>query len=149
MQESFQKTFTGPNSSGQVIKRPLSPHLQIYRPQITSTLSILHRIAGVIVAFGALFFAFMIFILSTSPAFFTLILSLIATKLGMIILFLWTIAFYYHLCDGIRYLIWSFGFLMSKQAIKKSAFCVLGTTILCLIATWGYIFYLISHISGM
>jgi succinate dehydrogenase / fumarate reductase cytochrome b subunit len=89
--------------------RPLSPHLQIYRPQLTSVLSILHRITGVGLAVGTLLLVWWLVAAATGPTAFDTVQSLIGSIVGRLLLLAWSFALYYHLCNGIRHLVWDAG----------------------------------------
>ena len=86
--------------------RPLSPHLSIYRPQITSTLSILHRICGVAMSLAALLIVWWFIAAASGPESFAAIDGFLTSWLGILILAgsLW--AFWFHFFNGIRHLRW-------------------------------------------
>ena len=89
--------------------RPLSPHLQVYRPQLTSVLSILHRITGVGLAVGTLLLVWWLVSAATGPTAFDTVQSFIGSIVGRLLLLAWSFALYYHLCNGIRHLVWDAG----------------------------------------
>jgi succinate dehydrogenase / fumarate reductase cytochrome b subunit len=89
--------------------RPLSPHLQVYRPQLTSVLSILHRITGVGLAVGTLLLVWWLVAAATGPTAFDTVQSFIGSIVGRLLLLAWSFALYYHLCNGIRHLVWDAG----------------------------------------
>ena len=91
-------------------QRPISPHLQIYKPQITTVLSILHRITGVILAFGAFGIAWWLLAVSaaTEPHF-DQFMQLIASIPGKILLAGFSWCLIYHLLNGLRHLLWDSG----------------------------------------
>jgi succinate dehydrogenase / fumarate reductase, cytochrome b subunit len=111
--------------------RPLSPHLTIYRRQITSVLSILHRITGVGLALFAVLLA--LWFASMSFGGFVLIDGLLAwlpVRLLMIAV-LW--AFCFHLCNGIRHLFWDSGRGFDLQSVTTSGYAaLLGSLVLTL-----------------
>ncbi len=90
--------------------RPLSPHLTIYRPQFTSVLSIAHRITGVVNFIGLIFFTLWIISASMGEDSFSCIQNFLNSYLGKVFLLGWTLALFYHLLNGIRHLVWDFGF---------------------------------------
>jgi succinate dehydrogenase / fumarate reductase cytochrome b subunit len=90
--------------------RPLSPHLQIYKPQLTSVLSILHRITGVALAVGTLALVCWLVAAATGPAAFDRAQSIAGAWYGQVLLFGWAFALFYHLMNGIRHLAWDAGF---------------------------------------
>jgi succinate dehydrogenase / fumarate reductase, cytochrome b subunit len=89
--------------------RPLSPHIQIYRPQITSVLSIMHRFTGMGMAVAGVLIAWWFLAAATGPEYFTLADGLLTSILGHLVMIaaLWGLA--YHLCNGIRHLWWDMG----------------------------------------
>lgn len=98
--------------------RPLSPHLQIYRPQITSILSIVHRITGVGMALAALLIVWWFLAAAAGPEYFAFVDGLLTSWLGVLILAgsLW--AFWFHFFNGIRHLRWD---LVKGLGIGESA----------------------------
>ena len=89
--------------------RPLSPHLQVYRPQLTSVLSILHRGTGVIMTIGALLLAWWLWAVAGGPDGYRLAHGFFTSWAGKLLLFVWTLCTFYHLCNGIRHLAWDMG----------------------------------------
>lgn len=89
--------------------RPLSPHLQVYRPQLTSVMSIFHRLTGIALAIGTLLLVWWLVAAAAGPAAFDTAQSFIGSIIGRILLFGWTFALLYHLCNGIRHLAWDTG----------------------------------------
>ncbi len=89
--------------------RPLSPHLGIYKPQLTSALSILHRVTGIALAVGSLLVVYWLTALATGPEAYAKASAVLSSWFGTLILFGWTWALFYHMCNGIRHLIWDSG----------------------------------------
>jgi len=89
--------------------RPLSPHLQIYKPQWTSMLSIFHRITGVALAVGTLLLVWWLAAAASGADYYAYVQGFMASWLGIILLIGWAFALYYHLCNGIRHLFWDAG----------------------------------------
>ena len=90
--------------------RPLSPHLQIYKPQLTSVLSILHRMTGIALAVGLLMLAWWVIAAASGPPAFAVVQDFNASWVGRLLLFGWSFALFYHLCNGIRHLFWDAGY---------------------------------------
>ena len=89
--------------------RPLSPHLQIYRPSFTMMMSIMHRISGVVLYFGSfLLLAWYISIL-LGPEAYQLLNKLLCFLIIKLALFVFTWIFFHHLFGGIRHFIWDTG----------------------------------------
>jgi len=115
--------------------RPLSPHLQIYRPQLTSMLSITHRLAGVALAVGTLLLVYWLVATASGPAAYAHAQAFIRSWFGMLILFGWSVALFYHLCNGVRHLFWDAGYGFELKTAYASGYAVLiGTAALTLVA---------------
>lgn len=121
-------------------ERPLSPHLQIYRWQLTSVMSILHRMTGVALAIGTLLLVYWLIAAAAGPGAFATAQDFIGSILGRTLLFGWTVALFYHLCNGIRHLFWDAGFGFELKNAYASGWCVVAASAaLTLIAwIWGY-----------
>lgn len=89
--------------------RPLSPHLQVYRPQITSVLSIAHRATGIVLAVGLVPLLWWLAAAASGQGAFDTVQAAAGSVLGRLFLFGWTFALFYHLCNGIRHLFWDMG----------------------------------------
>jgi succinate dehydrogenase / fumarate reductase cytochrome b subunit len=123
-------------SEGKVVRRPLSPHLQVYKPQITSTLSIFHRISGVALSAGTLLLVWWLTAAAGSDAAYASVSGFIRSPFGMLILFGWTAALWYHLLSGLRHLAWDAGYGFELPTVHASGIAVLvGTGVLTLL-TW-------------
>lgn len=118
-------------------QRPLSPHLQVYRPQITSVLSILHRITGLFLAFGSLFLVLWLVALASGPERYTAVLEALVSPLGLIMLAGWTFAVFYHLCNGIRHLFWDAGMGFELAQARTSGWAVVIVSTLLTVAVWA------------
>ncbi|WP_395665158.1 succinate dehydrogenase, cytochrome b556 subunit [Methylocella sp.] len=95
--------------SGRPASRPLSPHLQIYRPTMTMTMSIVHRITGAALYFGMLLLAFVLISAAGGPASFAPAAAFANSILGKLILFGFTWALFHHMLGGVRHLLWDMG----------------------------------------
>ena len=82
----------GRNTEGKLVKRPLSPHLQIYKPQITTVLSIFHRITGIALSLGTLLLVWWLVAAATSPDAFSRVQNFIGSPIGWLLMFGWTLA---------------------------------------------------------
>ena len=120
--------------------RPLSPHLQVYRPQISSVLSILHRITGVFLSAGSLLLAVWIFAAAYDERLYNNLGEFFRSVAGTAALIAWTGAFYYHLGNGIRHLFWDAGKGFELKTMHTTGWLVLiaaaGMTALTWIAVW-------------
>ena len=104
--------------------RPLSPHLQIYRPQITSVLSIFHRMTGVGLILGAIMVVWWLMAAAASPGYFAMIDGVVTSWIGHLVLLGLTWALAYHLLNGIRHLIWDMGYGFDLQTVDRTGLAV-------------------------
>jgi len=115
--------------------RPLSPHLQIYKPQITSGVSIFHRITGVILAAGLVVLVYWLGAAAYGPGAYGRAQVFLGSWFGYLILFGFTVALFYHICNGIRHLFWDIGWGFEKDQVKAGGIAVLvGTAVLTAIS---------------
>ena len=115
--------------------RPLSPHLQIYKPQLTSILSITHRLTGIGLYFGVLVLAVWLFAMATSPECFAWLQSVLGSFVGRCVLFAWAFALFYHLCNGIRHLVWDAGYGFElREAYDSGGMIIVGSVLLTVLA---------------
>ena len=123
-------------------QRPLSPHLDIYKKQITSVLSIAHRMTGVVLAIGALFVSAWLVIVASDYDSYAWFQQIIASWFGMLALFVFSASLIYHLLNGIRHLLWDIGWGMEIQTVVKTGYLVIAlstglTALLWVIALRG------------
>src|SRR5690606_7538336 len=115
--------------------RPLSPHLQIFRPWITWTLSITHRFAGLVLAVGSLFLTWWLIAAAMGPEAFATAQGFMGSFLGRLILFGFTAALFFHLLNGIRHLFWDAGYGFEVQTLTRSGWAVvIGAAVLTVLA---------------
>lgn len=110
--------------------RPLSPHLQIYKLPLTGLISITHRITGAALAIGLLFFAYSFFAIATGTEAYLNLQNLLNQALGQISLWLFIYALFFHLCHGIRHLIWDVGLSFDKAQMNKNATIELAASVI-------------------
>jgi len=109
--------------------RPLSPHISIYRWPITMVLSILHRISGVALSLGFVVFVAWLFDAASGPDAYAVFMSVMDTYIGKFCLLGWSFAFFFHLSNGARHLLWDSGRGMEKSQANASSWLVLISTI--------------------
>ena len=122
-------------------KRPLSPHLQIYRLPMPAILSITHRFTGVILFSGSMLFSLWIVCLYLGERAFNFIQSIFGNPIGQLILIGYTFSLFYHAFNGIRHLTWDFGVGMDMSNIYKSGFVVISLSSLLTIVFWYIIYF--------
>lgn len=116
--------------------RPLSPHLQVYRLPMTAKMSITHRLSGVILMGGMLLLAAWLVALAMGADAYAQLMGWAHHPLGLVILFGWSLAFYYHLCNGIRHLIWDMGYLFKLDNARRAGWVVQLATVILQAVTW-------------
>jgi succinate dehydrogenase cytochrome b subunit len=120
-------------------ERPLSPHIQVYRPQITSVLSILHRLTGVTLTLGTLLLTWWLVSAAYGPDAFADAQAFVGSWFGQLLLWGFTFALFYHLGNGIRHLAWDFGWGFELSQVRASglamlAFALFGTLLTLTVA---------------
>jgi succinate dehydrogenase / fumarate reductase cytochrome b subunit len=96
--------------------RPLSPHLQIYKPILTMVMSILHRITGAALYFGTILLAWWLIAAAAGPGYFDFVNEIYGSIIGRLILFGFTWALVHHMLGGLRHFIWDMGAGFGKEA---------------------------------
>jgi succinate dehydrogenase / fumarate reductase, cytochrome b subunit len=124
-------------------RRPLSPFMFPiwYRFQITSALSILHRLTGIGLAVGSILLAWWLISVTEGGELFEATHRFLVSPIGMVLLFLWSVAFFYHLCNGIRHLAWDAGYGFEIRTATRSGYAVLAMTALLTALAWLYVFF--------
>lgn len=121
-------------------ERPISPHIQVYKPQITSVLSILHRITGVAITVGTLLLTWWLVAAAYGPEQFADCQAFLGSVIGQLLLWAFTFAVFYHLGNGIRHIAWDFGWGFEMGQLRLSGLAVIAfagaATLITLIA--GY-----------
>jgi len=117
-------------------ERPLSPHLQVYRPQWTSVLSISHRATGIVLSIGSVVLVWWLVAAAASPEYYASFAGVVGSVIGQLCLFGWTFCLMYHLMNGIRHLVWDAGgWLELEQARKSGVHCV-GAAVVLTVVSW-------------
>ncbi len=121
-------------------ERPLSPHLQIYRPQMTSVFSIVHRMTGVVLAVGTIVLVYWLAAAASGPAAFDLAQSIIGSFFGRLFLLGWTFSLFFHFCNGIRHLAWDAGWGFELEQVHRTGLLVIAASAVLTLAVWiaGY-----------
>ena len=117
-------------------ERPLSPHLQVYTPQLTSILSIMHRITGVALGVGTLLLVYWLAAAAGGEDSYAAAQDFIGSFFGRLLLFGWTVALYYHLANGIRHLFWDAGYGYELPTVYRSGWIVVAATAALTMLSW-------------
>ena len=121
-------------------ERPLSPHLQIYRPMLTMMMSIAHRLSGAALAIGFILLAWWLLAISLGPEPYATVSSFFGSIAGGTLLFLFSWALIHHMLGGIRHLIWDTGHGLDRVSIEIFAWATIvgSTTLTVLLWVVGY-----------
>ena len=116
--------------------RPLSPHLSIHKKVLTAVFSIFHRLSDIFLTIGSFFLVFWFLSVLIGENFYNYFQIISSNFIFKVILFFWTLAFFYHLFNGIRYLFWSFSLGMDLKTVYLSGYIVSLLTIIATIIVW-------------
>jgi len=117
-------------------QRPLSPHLQIYKPQLTALLSISHRATGGFLSLGTLVLVYWLMAVAAGPEAYQQAQQWLSSPISLLLLFAWSFSLFYHLCNGIRHLFWDAGYGFELKTVYASGYLVLVATLLLTVSTW-------------
>ena len=118
------------------MNRPISPHLSIHKKVLTAVFSIFHRFTGIGLSVGAFLLSCWIIILALGEKYYGIFQTISSFFIFKVILFLWTLAIFYHLYNGIRYLIWSYGKMMDLKIVYKTGYAVLALSFMSTLMVW-------------
>lgn len=116
--------------------RPRSPNIQIYRPQLTSVLSIVNRITGVVLSACSVVLVVWLIAAATGLQAYVVVQGVIASWIGQVVLFGCTFAFFLHLCGGIRHLVWDTGRGFDLRSIYASGWAMVAASVVLTVAAW-------------
>lgn len=117
--------------------RPLSPHLQIYRPEINMVVSILHRISGAALYLGTILLALWLLAAAMGPDTYNTANAVASSVIGRIVLLGYTWALMLHTAGGIRHLIWDTGRALDIKSVDRLCWLSLVASVVLTIAVWG------------
>ena len=123
-------------SDGDLVRRPLSPHLQVYRPQLTSLLSIMNRVTGLAASAGTVMLVWWLAAAAAGPKAFGQVQWFMGSWLGLFMLFGWTASLFYHFFGGLRHLAWDMGFGFSLEATHRSGWAAVIATVVTTVLVW-------------
>lgn len=120
--------------------RPLSPSIQVYRPQLTSVLSITHRLTGVALGIGSVLLVSWLIAADEGPQTYVKMQQFLGSPVGLLLLLAWTFSLMFHLANGIRHLFWDLGLGFRLRSIYASGWAVIAlslmlTLLTCLLAS--------------
>ncbi len=119
------------------VARPLSPHLQIYKPMLSMMMSIMHRITGVALSGGLLLFVWWLLAAALSDDYFNLVQMLFGHWLGKLVLFGFTWALIHHTLGGIRHFVWDVGRGYDLNTVETMVWWSLIGGLVLTVALWA------------
>lgn len=122
--------------------RPLSPNIQIYRPELTSVLSIGYRVSGVVLSVYIVGLVVWLLAASAGPQAYSTMRAVISSWLGQVLLFAGTFSLFWHLYGGVRHLVWDTVHGFELRSIYISGWAVVGASALSTVAAWGISLFL-------
>ncbi len=121
-------------------QRPISPHLQIYRWQIQMVTSILHRATGIALAAGTVLLIWGLLALAGGLEPFARFRAVAGSPLGLVLLFGWSWALFYHLCNGVRHLVQDAGAGYQIVQFVRSSWLAVIVSVLLTVLVWAWVF---------
>ena len=140
MLDTRESLMVARTSDGRTVRRPVSPHLQVYRMHLLMVLSGAHRITGMALSAGTMILLWFLVATATSDAAYGWFTWVIGSPIGYLAMFGWTGALWYHFCNGIRHLGWDFGFGFEISEMYASGRLVLIAALVLTVLTWIGIF---------
>jgi succinate dehydrogenase / fumarate reductase cytochrome b subunit len=125
-------------------KRPISPHLQIYNifsASMTSGPSFLNRATGSVLAVGLIYLCAWLLCAAMGKQYYDGYIVFITSWFGWLSLVGISAAFYYHISNGIRFLLFSFGYLLTKKQLFVSGVAMITIALALFFSTWGYVLF--------
>ena len=121
--------------------RPLSPHLQIYKPMINMVMSIMHRITGVALYLGTILLAWFLTAVALGPDYYGFVIGLAGTPIGLLVLLGYTWAFLHHMVGGIRHFIWDTGRGFELSTVNNLSWLTIILSLSLTVGVWlfGYL----------
>lgn len=131
-----ERPLANPSSQNRERVLPVSPNIQIYSPQLTSVLSFTHRVTGVLLSLAAVGLVAWLIAGAVGPDAYAAVQGAISTWIGQIVLFVFTFAFFMHLCGGIRHLVWDTVHAFELRQVYLGGWLAVAASIVLTIITW-------------
>jgi succinate dehydrogenase / fumarate reductase cytochrome b subunit len=136
MKDVRDALMIGSRTDGTTVRRPLSPHLQVYKPQLTSVLSIMNRLTSIATSVGTVLMVWWMAAAAGSPRAYATMQSFVGSWFGLLLLFGWTIALVYHFVAGIRHLAWDAGYGLELPQVYASGWAAVAATGVLTVLIW-------------
>jgi len=126
MKDVREALMVAHTSDGRTVRRPLSPHLEVYRPQLSSVLSIMNRVTSIAISAGTALLVWWLVAAASGPSAYATVSDFLGSFVGIFVLFGWTASLMYHFFAGIRHLAWDAGY---GYALPQMRITGLGTVV--------------------
>lgn len=130
-------SYVAKASDGTIVRRPMSPHLGVYRWQITMVSSILNRATGIALSVGTLLLVWWLLAAAAGPKPFALVQEFLISPIGLFLLLGWTVALFYHFFAGIRHLTWDVGYGFEKRNLNIISWATIACTLVASALVWA------------
>lgn len=121
----------------QKTRRPKSPNIQIYRPQLTSVLSIANRLCGIFLSVGAIGLVLWLVAAALGPVTYANVQQILSSSFGQVAMFLFVFTLFFHLLAGIRHLAWDAGYGFKLSQIYVSGWSMVAASVVLTVITWS------------
>jgi succinate dehydrogenase / fumarate reductase cytochrome b subunit len=136
MKDVREALMVGRNTEGKLVRRPLSPHLQVYKPQMSTTTSVFHRATGIALGAGTLLLTAWLVSAAAGDAAFSVVQAILASWIGLLVLMGFTLALFYHFCNGIRHLLWDTGRGFELPDMHRNGALVIAGAVVLTVGFW-------------
>lgn len=136
MARETERALARPASQTSERVLPVSPNIQIYSPQLTSVLSFTHRVTGVLLSLAAVGLVTWLITGAVGPDAYAAMQGAISSWIGQIVLFVFTFAFFMHLCGGVRHLVWDTVRALELRQVYIGGWLAVAASIVLTIITW-------------
>ena len=145
MKDVRDALFVAHATDGKLVRRPMSPHLGVYRLQLSMVLSGMYRISGIVSSIATLLLVWWLVAAATGPGPFAVVQRVVANPFGLLVLFGWTLAVVFHTVGGLRHLAWDAGYGFAKDVFNRTGPIVIVVSVLLTLLIWAIGFALWHH----
>jgi succinate dehydrogenase / fumarate reductase cytochrome b subunit len=144
MKDVREALMVGRNTEGKLVRRPVSPFMlgSAYKFQTSSLTSIMHRITGCALGVGTLLLTYWLVSAASGDGAYSIAEAILGSWFGILVLFGFTVALFYHFCNGIRHLSWDAGKGFELPDMHRSGGLVVAATAILTIAFWALAFFI-------
>lgn len=144
MKDVREALMIGRNTEGKLVRRPVSPFMlgSAYKFQTSSLTSIMHRITGCALGVGTLLLTYWLVSAASGDGAYSIAEAILGSWFGILVLFGFTVALFYHFCNGIRHLAWDAGKGFELPDMHRSGGLVVAATLILTVAFWALAFFI-------